>query len=72
MEDYKIIVNAIETPDGTVLLSAHRHDFRGHTDANGKFYAVDGGTDYLKRSFDQKDYTELSIVLVGDKLRRYK
>lgn len=57
----KIIVNAICTPDGTVLLSATRHDFRTHVDANGKTYGVDGGTDYLKRIGDIGDCEEMSI-----------
>lgn len=67
----KIILNAIETPDGTVLISAHRHDYRSHTDANGTTYVVDGGTDYLKRG-GKDDYTELSIILEGDRLRMTK
>lgn len=54
-----IILNQIQTPDGTILTSHHRHDFVGHTDANGKFYAVDGGRDYLKRIGE--GYIELSI-----------
>lgn len=65
----RIIVNAIETPDGTVLLSVRPHDYRSHTDANGKYYAVDGGTGYLKRA-GESDYTELSIVLVDGKMKR--
>ena len=67
--DARIIINAIETPDGTVLISAHRHDYRDHTDANGSYYAVDGGHDYLKRS-SPGDHTELSIIATGAGLRR--
>ncbi len=64
----KIILNAIMTPDGTVLVSKHVHDYRNHTDANGETYAVDGGSEYLKRS-GPNTYAELSIVMEDDKLR---
>lgn len=59
-----IIRNAIRTPDGTILVSRHRHDFVGHTDSvTGHYYAIDGGRDYLKRSTDspEPDVTELSV-----------
>lgn len=45
-----LIYNALRTPDGTILESRHRHDFRTHTDANGKHYMVDGGLAYERRS----------------------
>ncbi len=44
-----IIANRIRTPDGTILQSFHRHDYKEHWDENGLYYAVDGGTTYLKR-----------------------
>ena len=66
-----LIYNAIRTPDGTILESRSVHDFVGYTDANGKFYAADGGLEYLKRCGDN-DYEELSLTLEDDfsKIRR--
>ena len=66
-----LIYNAIRTPDGTILESRSVHDFVGYTDANGKFYAADGGLEYLKRCGDN-DYEELSLTLDDDfsKIRR--
>lgn len=55
-----IILNRIQTPDGTILTSYHRHDFKIHVDKNGHTYGVDGGLDYLKR-IGNNDYTELSV-----------
>ena len=60
-----LIYNAIRTPDGTILESRSVHDFVGYTDANGKFYAADGGLEYLKRCGDN-DYEELSLTLEDD------
>lgn len=55
------LLNSIKTPDGTILVSKHRRDYVSYTDKNGQYYAVDGGSDYLKRGFDIADYEELSI-----------
>ena len=59
--DLKIVLNRIRTPDGTILTSYNRHDFKTHKDANGKTYGVDGGIDYLRRIGDVDDCEELSV-----------
>jgi len=72
METKRILLNSIKTPDGTVLVSRHRHDFVTYKDKNGQSYAVDGGTDYLKRMFDKPDFKELSKYDDGKHTTRRK
>ena len=50
----QIIANQIQTPDGTILRSHHRHDYVSYVDKNGEEYMVDGGMDYLRRSVNTK------------------
>ena len=58
----RIICNQIRTPDKTILISHHVHDFKEHKDRiTKKVYSVDGGNEYLKRGYEQDDYEELSI-----------
>lgn len=59
----KLVYNAIRTPDGTVLVSRHRHDYKSYVDEVSKeAYMVDGGTDYTRRTTGQKwPYEELSL-----------
>lgn len=38
-----IVHRKLITPDGTELVSNHRHDFVTHIDKNGKWYMLDGG-----------------------------
>jgi hypothetical protein len=59
----EIILNAIQTPDGTVLISKNRYDYVCHKDDNGSFYSVDGGNFYVKRSCEKNDYKELSVFV---------
>lgn len=60
-EDTQIILNRIRTPDGTILTSYFRHDFKTHVDKNGETYMTDGGQDYLKRSVNTIPYEDLSV-----------
>ena len=57
----KLIKNSIRTPDGTVLESRHRHDYKSHKDKNGELYHIDGGLSYLKRSVNIEPYEDLSL-----------
>jgi hypothetical protein len=59
-----IIRNAMRTPDGTILQSRHRHDYVTHTDANGKFYMLDGGLSYVRRSANGDE--EMMVVTTED------
>jgi len=68
MEDRKILINQIRTPDGTILISQHRHDYVTYTDKNGLTYMADGGDAYLRRNtHPSAPYEELSIY-EGDEL----
>lgn len=58
----QIVLNRIQTPDGTVLTSYYRHDYVSYVDKNGLEYMVDGGLDYLRRNVHENaPYKELSV-----------
>tara|TARA_R110000868_G_scaffold307038_3_gene568517 strand:+ start:86 stop:493 length:408 start_codon:yes stop_codon:yes gene_type:complete len=58
----EIILNRIKTPDGTILISRHVHDYVEYVDKNGFTYMVDGGNDYLRRNVNEEaPYEELSL-----------
>ena len=70
--DDRLVYNAIRTPDGTVLVSYSRHDYKTYTDANGHEYMVDGGLDYCRRNVvEEAPAEELSVSMSAghDKVR---
>lgn len=47
------VFNGLITPDGTLLVSSYLHDYKRHTDANGKEYMLDGGLEeFYRRSIN--------------------
>lgn len=59
----QIIANQVRTPDGTLLRSYYTHDFQEHVDANGEYYFVDGGLDYLRRSINTIPADDCTVTL---------
>ncbi len=57
----QLLHNSIKCPDGTILVSQHRHDFVQHEQADGREYFVDGGLSYQRIGFSDKEYTDLSV-----------
>ena len=60
-EEPVLILSRIQTPDGTVLTSYHRHDYVTHTDANGEEYCLDGGNDYQRYNITKEPFKDLSV-----------
>ena len=60
----EILRNMMRTPDGTMLHSVHRHDYREHQDANGNIYMLDGGLEYVRCSAHGDE--EMFTVNVAD------
>ena len=62
-----LIANRIQTPDGTILHSKHRHDYVCHVDkVNGERYCLDGGNDYCKISFEKNPPINCSVYSTDD------
>lgn len=66
-----LIYNAIQCPDGTILHSKYRHDFVAHVQADGREYFVDGGNEYQRIGFSDKEFINLSVTTEDphDKIR---
>jgi hypothetical protein len=64
-KERQLVYSAIQTPDGTILESRHRHDYVTHTDANGLEYMLDGGLDY-QRYIPQPTAPFTNISLYSD------
>ncbi len=61
MEERKVIVSRIKTPDWTILESKHVHDYVAHMDANGELYFLDGGNEYMRTSINNESWEDWSI-----------
>jgi len=61
----RLLRNALQTPDGTVLESKTRHDYKEYEDANGCIYIVDGGLDYSRRMVN-RNAPEIDLSLTED------
>lgn len=59
----QLLVNSIQTPDGTLLVSYTVHDYKTHEDKNGETYMVDGGRSYLRRNLNKEPAKELSVFV---------
>ena len=60
-KDKFLILNRWKTPDGTVLISRHTHDFVSHKDANGEEYFIDGGSDYIRMSVNKEEMENMCV-----------
>lgn len=60
----RMIRNAIQTPDGTILESRHRHDYVTHLDkVTGEEYMLDGGTEYRRSNINKVSSKDMAVYL---------
>lgn len=60
----KVIANALITPDGTILQSYHRHDYKTYVDTvSGEEYMIDGGTDYCRSNVNKVAAKYISVTM---------
>ena len=58
----KLLANRIMTPDGTILQSYHRHDYKEYVDtSSNELYILDGGLDYIRCSVNKISAKNLHI-----------
>ena len=60
-EEPKLLHNSIQCPDGTILVSRHRHDFVEHKQEDGREYFIDGRLEYQRVGYSDRDYTNLAV-----------
>jgi len=56
-----LLRNSMLTPDGTHLISKHRHEYVTYEDENGEHYFVDGGDSYIRRSINKHPAKDTSL-----------
>ncbi len=61
-KERRLVVNSIQTPDGTILTSRHVHDYVTHIDKNGHRYMVDGGNEYARYSWPEEAPAKIIAV----------
>lgn len=60
----QVIANALITPDGTILQSYHRHDYKTYVDTvSGEEYMIDGGTDYCRSNVNKVAAKYISVTM---------
>ena len=60
----KVYASRIRTPDGTILQSFHRHDYKEHDDVvSGETYVIDGGIDYFRGSINKVPAEDLTVYV---------
>jgi hypothetical protein len=58
----RLVYNAIQCPDGTVLVSRTKYDIKIHKDGKtGETYICDGGLEFLRRSVNLVRAVEKSV-----------
>ena len=57
-----ILYQAIRTPDGTLLESKHREDFKEHVDKNGETYMIYGGNDFRRGNVNIEKAEDLTLT----------